>query len=167
MAAEDAKAEGVGEKSQKKKGPLLVIIGLLVVVIAGGGFFAYKKFLVPHPAVTAGGEEQAKPEAVEKEGEMFPLDPFVVNLADPKGKRYLKVKITLELDASPNAKAKADKLVPKMQDMVIMMLTSLSFEEVMAPEGKIRIKEELLERFNQILRPDRVKNLFFTDFVIQ
>ena len=135
-------------------------------MIAGGGFFAYKKFLAPHPAITAGGEEQAKPETVEKEGEMFPLEPFVVNLADPKGKRYLKVKITLELE-SPAAKAKADKLVPKMQDMVIMMLTSLSFEDVMAPEGKIRIKEELLERFNQILRPERVKNLFFTDFVIQ
>lgn len=165
MAADDSKADGT-EKSKKKKMLLLAIIGLLVLVIAGGGFFAYKKFLAPHPAVT-GEEGQAKMDKVEKGGEIFPLEPFVVNLADARGKRYLKIKIALELEESPTVKAKAEELVPKMQDMVIMVLTSLSFEDVMAPEGKIRIKEELLERFNQILRPDRVKNIYFTDFVIQ
>jgi flagellar FliL protein len=163
MAAEDAKSEGTEEKP-KKKGLLFAIIGILVLVIAGGGFFAYKKFLAPKPAVSA--EEAAKKEPVEKEGEMFALEPFVVNLADPKGKRYLKVTVTLELE-SPAASAKAEKLVPKMRDMVIMMLTSLSFEEVMTPEGKIRVRDELLERFNLILRPERVREIFFTDFVVQ
>lgn len=175
MAADDAKAQGAEEKP-KKKVMLFAIIGVLVLVIAGGGFFAYTKFLSPKPAVTeAGGEggghgeesaEGGKKGAEEKEGEMFELEPFVVNLSDPKAKRFLKIKVTLEL-ASPEAAAKAEKLIPKMRDMVIMMLTSLSFEEVMTPEGKIRIRDELLERFNLILRPERVRNIFFTDFVIQ
>jgi len=163
MAAEEAKGEGAGEKP-KKKGMLFIIIGVLVVVMGGGGFFAYKKFMSPKPAVTE--EEQIKKEPVEKEGEMFALEPFLVNLSDPKGKRYLKVTVTLELD-SPKAKEKAEKMVPKMRDMVIMMLTSLSFEEVMTPEGKIRVREELFERFNLIMRPERVKEIFFTDFVVQ
>lgn len=37
----------------------------------------------------------------------------------------------------------------------------------MTPEGKIQIRDELLDRFNQILRPDRVLNIYFTDFVVQ
>jgi flagellar FliL protein len=37
----------------------------------------------------------------------------------------------------------------------------------MTPEGKIRIRDELLERFNQIMRPDRIKNIYFTEFVVQ
>lgn len=163
MAAEDAKSEGA-EETPKKKGLLFVIIGVLVVVIGGGGFFAYKKFLAPKHAVSV--EEQVKKEPEEKEGEMFELQPFVVNLSDPKGKRYLKVTVTLEL-GSPAAVTKAEKMVPKMRDMVIMMLTSLSFEEVMTPEGKIRVREELFERFNLIMRPERVKEIFFTDFVVQ
>ncbi len=163
MAAEDAKGEGSGEKP-KKKGLLLIIIGVLVVVMGGGGFFAYKKFMSPKPAVTEA--EQVKKEPEEKEGEMFALEPFLVNLSDPKGKRYLKATVTLEL-SSPAAVAKAEKMVPKMRDMVIMMLTSLSFEEVMTPEGKIRVREELFERFNLIMRPERVKEIFFTDFVVQ
>ena len=58
-------------------------------------------------------------------------------------------------------------MVPKLRDMVITLLTSLTFEEVMTPEGKVQIRDELLERFNQILRPDRVRNIYFTDFVVQ
>lgn len=164
MAAEDAKAEGA-EAKPKGKAMLFIIIGVLVVVMGGGGFFAYKKFMTPkHGAVTE--EEQMKKEPEEKEGEMYALEPFLVNLSDPKGKRYLKITVTLELP-SPEAVAKAEKMVPKMRDMVIMMLTSLSFEEVMTPEGKIRVREELFERFNLIMRPERVKEIFFTDFVVQ
>jgi flagellar FliL protein len=162
MAAE-AKGEGAEEKP-KKKGMLFIIIGVLVVVLGGGGFFAYKKFMAPPPEVSA--EEHVKKEPVEAEGEMFALEPFLVNLSDPKGKRYLKVTITMEL-LTPEAVAKAEKMVPKMRDMVIMILTSLSFEEVMTPEGKIRVREELFERFNLVLRPERVKEIFFTDFVVQ
>lgn len=164
MAAEEAKGEG-GEDKPKKKGSMFAIIGLVVVlVIGGGGFFAYKKFLghKPEPSV----EEQVKKEPPEAEGEIYELEPFVVNLSDPKGKRYLKVKVTLEL-APPATKEKVDKAIPKMRDMVIMMLTSLTFEEVMTPEGKLRVRDELLERFNLILRPERVKELYFTEFVIQ
>lgn len=165
MAADDAKAASTEEKPKKKKF-LFIILAVLIVAIGGGGFFAYTKFLAPKPAVTEEALGETKKELVETEGEMFDLEPFVVNLSDPKAKRFLKLKVTLELD-SLEAKTKAEKLVPKMRDMVIMMLTSLSFEEVMTPEGKIRIRDELLERFNLILRPERVRNIFFTDFVIQ
>lgn len=48
-----------------------------------------------------------------------------------------------------------------------MLLSSLSFEEIMTPEGKIRIRDELLERFNVVLRPVRVRNVYFTEFVLQ
>jgi flagellar FliL protein len=153
------------EGAPKKKSKLLffIFLGVGILLIGGGGFFAYTKFLAPQPTA----EESA---AIQKEqqviGEIFGLEPFVVNLADPKGKRYLKVKIELELE-NLAAVDKATKVAPKLRDMVIMMLTSLSFEEVMTPEGKIRIRDELLERFNQIMRPDRIKNIYFTEFVVQ
>jgi flagellar protein FliL len=97
---------------------------------------------------------------------MYPLEVFVVNLLDPRGKRYLKVQIEMEL-ASPEAVARATRKNPKLRDTVIMMLTNLSFEDVMSPEGKIRIRDELLQRFNQDMRPDRVINIYFTEFVVQ
>ena len=97
---------------------------------------------------------------------MFAMKPFIVNLADPKGKRYLKIKLSLEVE-TPEILEKTTRLEPKLQNIVIMMLTSLSFEEVMTPEGKVRIRDELQERFNQVTRPDKIKNIYFTEFVVQ
>lgn len=151
------------DKPKKKKLLLFGIIGVILLLFAGGGFFAYTTLMTPEPAID---EEALKKEAEAAVGEMFDLEPFVVNLSDPKGKRYLKVKITIEID-SVEMVERVSKAVPKMRDMVIMMLTSLTFEEVMTPEGKIRIRDELYERFNLILRPDRIKNIYFTEFVIQ
>ena len=168
----DAQAADAGGK-KKSKLVFFVIIGVVILLLGGGGFFAYTKFLAHKPA--AEGEEaeggHGKKEDAAKPpppviGEIMALDPFVVNLADPKGKRYLKLKIELELE-SPAAKDKATKVAPKLRDMVIMMLTSLDFEQVMTPEGKVGIRDELLERFNQIMRPDRITNIYFTEFVVQ
>ncbi len=151
-------------KPKKKKLILIGIIGIVVLLLAGGGFVAYTKFFAPpKPAIDEAALKKAAEESI---GEMFALEPFVVNLADPRGKRYLKVKITLELE-NTDAMTSAEKNIPKMRDMVIMMLTSLTFEEVMTPEGKIRVRDELFERFNLILRPNRIKNIFFTEFVVQ
>lgn len=169
MADEKDSAGAEGQEAPKKsKLIFFIILGVTILLLGGGGFFAYTKLMGPKPAAVEGGEatEEKKGEPEKAIGEVLPLDPFVVNLADPSGKRYLKLKVELELE-TPAAVEKAKQVSPKLRDMVIMMLTSLSFEEVMTPEGKIRIRDELLERFNQTMRPDRIKNIYFTEFVVQ
>ncbi|MEW6595616.1 MAG: flagellar basal body-associated FliL family protein [Thermodesulfobacteriota bacterium] len=166
--ADDKATSAEGQEAPKKsKLIFFIILGVTILLLGGGGFFAYTKFMAPKPAkveeAKAEGEKGAPEPAI---GQILPLDPFVVNLADPSGKRYLKLKVELELE-TPIALEKAKQVSPKLRDMVIMMLTSLSFEEVMTPEGKIRIRDELLERFNQVMRPDRIKNIYFTEFVVQ
>ena len=166
MAAEkDAPAT---EQIPKKKSKMVffIILGTAILVLSAGGFLAYTKFLAHPPAAEKVASQEPKKEAEPVIGEMLVMEPFVVNLADPRGKRYLKVKIELELE-SKEAVDKATKASPKLRDMVIMMLTSLGFEEIMTPEGKIRVRDELLMRFNEILQPDHIKNIYFTEFVVQ
>lgn len=166
MAAEKDPQAAEQVPTKKSKMGLFIILGVGILVLGGGGFFAYTKLLAHKPAVEEVASQEAKKEAAPVIGEMLVMEPFVVNLADPKGKRYLKVKIELELE-SKEAVDKATKVSPKLRDMVIMMLTSLGFEEIMTPEGKIRVRDELLERFNEIMRPDHIKNIYFTEFVVQ
>ncbi|MEJ2688743.1 MAG: flagellar basal body-associated FliL family protein [Deltaproteobacteria bacterium] len=165
--AQDAKSAEKGSGTEKKSNlTLCVFLSVVVLLLAGGGFYTYTTFWAPKKQ-QATESVQVKPEQfAEAVGEMFPLEPFVVNLSDPQGRRYLKVAISLELESS-GAVDRATKMVPKLRDMVITLLTSLTFEEVMTPEGKVQIRDELLGRFNQILRPDRVRNIYFTDFVVQ
>ncbi|NOX25306.1 MAG: flagellar basal body-associated FliL family protein [Deltaproteobacteria bacterium] len=162
--ADDAEKETDVQEEPKKKGKMLlfIIIGL-ILLLAGGGFFAYTKFFKPKPVVST---KALKKTQENKIGEMLDLDPFVVNLADPSGKRYLKLSITLELAPASSAD-KIKKYMPKIRDMVIMLLTNMTFDEVMTPEGKIRLRDELFARFNHMLRPNRIKNIYFTNFIIQ
>ncbi len=164
MADEEKVAEDE-EPKKKSKMMFFIILGVALLLAGGGGFFAYTKFMVPPPedeTVEAPVEE----EEFEAVGEMITFKEFVVNLSDPKGKRYLKCSISIEVE-SIESMERVSKIEPKMRDIVIMLLTSLAFEEVMTPEGKIRIREELLERFNQAARPDKVTHLYFSNFVVQ
>lgn len=163
-----AEKDETGQAPKKSKMMLLIVLVVAVLALGGGGFFLYTKFM-GHKADPAKVEEAAhkeKKEVAEGVGEMVVLEPFIVNLADPKGKRYLKLKISLEVEGAEVAK-KTEKVVPKLRDTVIMLLTGLTFEEVMTPEGKLMIRDELTERFNQMLRPDKVKHIYFTEFMVQ
>jgi len=164
MAEENQNQENSNKPAPKSKLTLILII-IIALLLAGGGYMAYTMFMAP----TSPTPEQPADKPVNQAtpvGEIPNLEPFVVNLADPRGKRYLKLKLSLELE-TPQAAEKAQRLAPKLRDTVIMMTTSLSFEEVMTPEGKLRIRDELQERFNRALRPDKIRNIYFSEFVIQ
>jgi flagellar protein FliL len=146
---------------------LLLLLLTVLISVAGGAFLAYTYLQYrQEPSSGAAGQTADSRTQQKTTGEMYALEPFVLNLSDPRGKRYLKVRIELELSSS-GAVDRASRINPKLRDMVIMMLTSLTFEDIMTPEGKLRVRDELLQRFNQLLRPDRVLNLYFTEFVIQ
>ncbi len=97
---EDILDELEGAEGGKK--PIGMIIGIIVglLVLGGGGYYAYTNFFQEKPAEEKPAEgEEGKEEAPAEEdlslGVMFPMDPFVVNLAGSEGKRFLKVTISL------------------------------------------------------------------------
>lgn len=110
-------------------------------------------------------------------GPMFVLDPFVVNLADPKASRYVRVTMQLEVDmTAANGKGKPNegavqeelqKRLPQIRDFVVTLLPSKQSEELRTVEGKQALRDELMGKINGILQHGKVKNIYFTDFVIQ
>lgn len=190
MADEELEQTGFdeeGEDGEKKKGgglKKIIIIVLALVILGGGGYFAYTMFFAggdePPPAAKPAqgeakpGEAQGqagqptgdKAAADNPEASVYPLDPFIVNLSDPTGNRYLKVKLALDL----SSKALADevqKKIPRIRDAVLLLLSSKSFNEIASVEGKLKLRSELLHRINQALTKGRVSTLYFTDFVVQ
>ena len=53
----------------------------------------------------------------------YPLDPFIVNLADPVGNRYLRVKLALDL-GSPALQAEVEQRIPQLRDSILILLSS-------------------------------------------
>jgi flagellar protein FliL len=174
MAEEDKILEELeaAEAPTAKKKPMGMIIGIIVGLLAlgGGGYYAYMTYFKEQPVeeVPVEGEEGAvkKVEEDVNLGVMFPLDPFIVNLAGSEGKRFLKVTISLEL-STPEVHAELKENLQKVTDSILVLLSSKSFEDVYSVRGKFKLKDEVVTRVNRFLVVGHVKDAYFTEFIIQ
>jgi len=151
---------------------------LLVLVLAVGGFIAWKVMQLEQPTDKSGDKAPAQtedttlPEAETDSSNpdappvFIDMDDITVNLADTDSSRFLRAKIKLEV-RNEEAKAKVDAAMIKINDLVITDLTSKTFKEIRTPQGKYKLKEELVYRINQLLGGRPVKGLYFTEFVSQ
>ena len=169
MAEENAKEEE--PKKEEKKGSALkfIIIGVAVLILAGGGFVAWQLFFAQESGDTA---QEAIPsddqvaEIDEASTKAFALETFVVNLNDPGGKRYLKTNIALEY-ATEEMGEELKRRLPQLRDLILLLLSSKSLDDIQTVDGKIALRRELIQRINQILTTGKIRNLYFTEFVIQ
>jgi flagellar FliL protein len=159
---EEGQTSEEGQKKSSKK--MLIIIIAVAVLLVGGAAGAY--FLMFNKPKDEKTEAAAKKEEKKDDGVNFPLDPFVVNLADQGANKFLKISVQLELSGTL-VQEKAKSKVPQLRDAVITLLTSKSSDALMTPEGKLQLKDEINVRATQILGPNSVKNVYLTDFVMQ
>jgi flagellar FliL protein len=93
------------------------------------------------------------------------LEPFIVNLAGT-GKNYLKIEIGLEL-SDEKLKIEVENKLPQIKDAILLLLTSKTFEVVQSSEGKLALKNEIQTRLNTFMSSGAIKNIYFTNFVVQ
>ena len=156
----------IDEGAPAKKSGLPKIIILLVVLAAlgGGGYYAYITYFQNQaPAAVEGAGETVEEPTL---GIMFPLDPFVVNLAGSQGKRFLKVTVSLELSA-PEVHAEIKENLQKITDSILVLLSSKNFEDVYSVQGKFKLKDEITTRVNRFLVLGHIREAYFTEFIIQ
>lgn len=171
MADEEEKGEVVKGGMNKK---LLLIIMLGVLVVGGGAGF----FLLSGGEPEKKGKQQGEHAEAEMEAEgehepdpafvgpVIDLEPFVLNLADRDQLRYLKVAIKLQLDRPENETDFADKL-PAIRDALLVLLTSKESRGLRTVDGKMLVRDEIGGRVNTIMKKGKIRQVFFTDFIIQ
>jgi flagellar FliL protein len=194
MADKDKeKEENETEEGGKKKSGnmlLIIIIAVLVLILVIGGVVA-ALMMGNHDAEAEAGkgaktevaaeghaaEGEAKGEAKAAEGHaggeeltevgiMFPLETFTVNLLSESGRRYLKVEMNLEMNGKELSPELEEKK-PVFRDIIIRILSSKSLEEISTVKGKEKLKEQIVNDLNTRLKDGKVKNVYFTDFVVQ
>ena len=177
LEQEGASAEEGGEKKKGGKLKLIIIAAVGALVLGAGGFFGWQMFFADEkppekPAAEkakADKEAGAQPEAETKPpaGTVVNLEPFIVNLADSTGKRYLK--LTLAVDAKePNLKKAMQARMPMIRDSILLLLTSKTFKEISTVTGKIRLRNEILKIMNRSLSGvGSVHAVYFTEFMVQ
>tara|TARA_R110000868_G_scaffold226115_12_gene478647 strand:- start:454 stop:924 length:471 start_codon:yes stop_codon:yes gene_type:complete len=147
-----------------------ILIGLmLLATLATVGVFVYTQILyerpLPNPAA-----EKAKMMAQAKE-QLFPnsykLDKLIINLPSKSSRlRFLDVQAYL-VPFSSEATDSFDKKKAKIQDIFIEVASAIEPNELGTISGKILLESRLKKKINELFPKPLVKNIQFTDFVIQ
>jgi flagellar FliL protein len=122
------------------------------------------------PAAAEGGK--GKEGAHGKKGEAagnaatYEFENVVVNLAGTMGTRYLKTGF-LVTGTDKSLRAAFENNKPKMVDVTINVLSSLSLADLEEAGAKNLIREKLIGAYNQALGKKVVEQVYFSDFVVQ
>jgi flagellar FliL protein len=150
---------------------LVLLIGVLMVFmlgLGGGLFMMWNKLSDLNAQSVANASEKAGAEGnVEVPvGPIFSLDTFIVNLADQGGNRYLRVTMDLEL-GSPELETEISQRLPQVRDSILMILPTKRFEDISTVQGKISLRDEMLETINGFLAQGKITTIYFKEFVVQ
>jgi flagellar FliL protein len=177
--AKDEQALTEAEESGSKN-KLFIIIGAAVAVALILGVVAFM-LMGKGDKKEKGKEEEAKTEEKAEGGHgegaaagkggaptaanMYPLEPFIVNIYDGQELRYLKVKVEMELANA--TKGDLDARLAPMRDAILVLLSSKTLQDIQDLQGKNQLKEEILVAVNKIITPAKIAKVYFTDFVVQ
>ena len=151
-----------------KKKLMILLSSLIVLIVLGGGAFFYIKDSGEQPEDPTSGEgaEDALEEAAEAKRINFPLENFVVNLADPGGRRYLSTAIVLELE-NKEMLPSLEKKIPEIRDRILMILPTQTFKDIQSVDGKDSLRNTLIGALNSVLSQGKITNIYFQEFVVQ
>jgi flagellar protein FliL len=147
-----------------KSGKTFIIIGAVVLLLAGGGGGFWWFSRGAHAAALA----EPKKEAAEAGGGVVPLEPFLVNLADKSGTRYLRTTLKLIVPDEKTAErlAKNDVAITRARSAILELLTTETADQLVTAEGKTVLKKAIGERVSPLVGV-QVTDVLFADFVVQ
>lgn len=152
----DKDGEEAGAPKASKLPMLLSLVNILVTGAVGYLVFSNAG---PAPEETEVIDPSLPPTAV-------PLDPFVVNLNEPKSSRYLKATIEVEVHGEERVALLESKKRAIRADL-LRYLSGLTVDDTTGEEKKLKIRDELIARVEKQTGANTLAGLYLTEFVIQ
>lgn len=148
------------KKTEKNNSLKLIIIILLVAVILLAGTIGY--FLISGKGVSDVIEKMNPEEEL-----TVLLNEFLVNLKfENNRKNYLKVQIAL-MYTDKKQTLLINSNTSKIRDVILFELRKHNADEILDAEAMLVLKKEIMQQLNVALEADIIKDVYFTDLVIQ
>lgn len=117
------------------------------------------------------------------EGIMLNMSTKIINLVDPGGRKYIRLTVVVEFapdnpeyESLPEEEktaylaefnAKLNARLPIMDDTVITLLSTKTYEDLYTADGKEKLRLEILEILSEKLHGLKIISIYFTEFVVQ
>lgn len=170
------------KKENKKPLNVMLIIQLAfsvvnLVVIGGGAYLVYASTIGWHPPVVSEAHLASVKEQDEHGGAggasetsgplLYTMDKFTVNLGG-EPKRTIRVEVNLEMLGKDGFEEiiNTDNRA-KARDRIVRLLNDKTFSELESIQGKLFLKDRIAMEINGILDKGVVKDVYFSEFVVQ
>jgi flagellar protein FliL len=151
-----------------------VILGVVGAVVTAAG--AAVPLLLPAKEASASGKGHGSEGEGHKPGQekpaFVPFGDVVVNLAEERLTRYLRVKLVLVVDHAEEKEMTEEITKNKaiLKNWLIGFLSDKALKEVSGAASVNRLRREIQEQFNSLLsagKVDKVMDVLFEEFVVQ
>jgi len=97
---------------------------------------------------------------------MVKLESTVLNLSDTDKSAYLRIGVSLSIQApaSPDNDAELESIA---RDTIVAMASARSSEDLLSADGKAQLKKTMLAELQKRLPEDHVQELYFDEFLVQ
>ncbi|MEZ0391841.1 MAG: flagellar basal body-associated protein FliL [Pseudobdellovibrionaceae bacterium] len=174
-------AENQEKKPEGKKLPIALILQVVFAVVnlgvtGLGAFWVYSATMGWHsPSIN---EEQLTAEKKANEEKealagaeagplVYTMDKFTVNLAG-EPKRTIRVEVNLEMLGKEGFEEiiNSDNRA-KARDLIVRILNDKTFADLESIQGKLFLKDRIATDINLLLAEGVVKDVYFSEFVVQ
>ena len=116
-------------------------------------------------------------------GIMLNMSTKIINLVDPTGRKYIRLTVAAEFvpdnpeyESLPEEEkatyltefnAKLNARMPIMDDTVITLLSTKTYEDLYTADGKEKLRMEIMETLQKKLPDLELVAIYFTEFVVQ
>ncbi|MEN6326320.1 MAG: flagellar basal body-associated FliL family protein [Syntrophomonas sp.] len=137
----------------------LILVGLLIFLVAmGGSYFLMKSLMAPLMP-----KEEKQAEALT--GNLVEVGEFTTNINDVNGQRFLKVKVAIEV-SSEDEKEKITEFLPVIKDSILGIISAKTVADLDV-RNRANLKTEIKKDLNKKIGGDTIRNIYFTDFIMQ
>lgn len=173
MAEKDKAKKGSDDSAstKQKSGGMLktvLMIGVPVIILQTGlAYFLISKFVkTPRSTVETQNQDDSTESLPDSFGKMHVIADVIINPAGTAGSRFLNATVALECGSSGVEAELLEKDV-QIRDALISILVSKTIQELDGPDDKEKLRQEILDKCNSLLRKGKIRRVFFTNFVMQ
>lgn len=147
------------DSNEKFKLAVIAILLILIIAVAIVGFL-----LIKNEKIVLFNKNENNPEEYTKL-----LEEFIVNLkpeSTNKRNGYLKLQIAL-MYTEPKKEEFINKNINKIRDRITYQLRCKTASEMRDVENERELKNSIKDDINEALNEDIIKDIYFTDIVVQ
>jgi flagellar FliL protein len=156
-------------KRDIKKLLIFAFMAINLLVLGFGSYLVYISTLGNDPKKLS--NEKAEKELAKFEESLrgdpviYTLAPFNTNL-EGVPRRLIRLDLSLEM-MDEEGYEEVIGIAPEARDSIMRILNGKTFDDVESVQGKLHLKNEIIAQLNSELKKGVVKNVYFSELVVQ